>query len=98
MFNEVYKILDVALWCTVSNLGESTLAFQLVQDMLDLTSVDGAEYIFDYIEARVDLLTVDMDSSKGKGLILLRLSNELLRRLSKDKHTGFKLFNVSFLR
>ncbi len=30
-----------------------------------------------------------MDSRKGKGLVLLRLCNELMRRLSKSKHTVF---------
>ena len=45
--------------------------------------------IFDYIEKRTDRLFQGLEPGKGKGLVVLRFCNELLRRLSRTKNSAF---------
>jgi THO complex subunit 1 len=52
--------------------------------------------IFGYMESRVHLLTIDLVPSSGKALVLLRLCNELLRRVNKAKHAGFSGISSTF--
>jgi THO complex subunit 1 len=62
---------------------EASFLFGCIEDILDTISLDGAELIFDYLESRAKVLTAGMEPGKGKGLILLRFCNALIRRLSK---------------
>ncbi|OUM63683.1 hypothetical protein PIROE2DRAFT_43250, partial [Piromyces sp. E2] len=66
---------------------DPSLPFTLIEDILEVVIIDESEKIFDYLEERVDRLTVNMLPTKGKGLILLRFCNELLRRVSKTENT-----------
>lgn len=61
----------------------------MIEELIDTQTNDGCEKLFDYLESRVDRLTAGMISTRGKGLILLRFCNELLRRLSKSQDTIF---------
>ncbi|KAI8814283.1 THO complex, subunit THOC1 [Cladochytrium replicatum] len=60
----------------------------MLEDVIDLITIHDCDRIFQYLDSRLARLTVNMDPSKGKGLVLLRFCNELLRRLSKTKDTA----------
>ncbi|KAI8841324.1 THO complex subunit 1 transcription elongation factor-domain-containing protein [Chytridium lagenaria] len=89
-FKEAEIFLDFAI-CLASetNVVEPSFPMVMIEDLMDILTLDGAIRLFDYIESRVDLLVKDIDPMKGKGLVLLRFCNELLRRLSKTKNTVF---------
>lgn len=53
---------------------------------MDCISVTRAPEFLEYIETHKKELTVNMLPSKGKGLVMLRLCNELLKRLSRCLH------------
>ncbi|ORX59995.1 hypothetical protein BCR36DRAFT_579443 [Piromyces finnis] len=86
-FIKLYNCLDLALYCTEIGYADPSLPFTLIEDILEVVIIDESEKIFDYLEDRVDRLTVNMLPTKGKGLILLRFCNELLRRVSKTENT-----------
>lgn len=65
---------------------DHVLCFYLVEDALDLISVDDASVLLDFVESNISYLIKGIQSSSGN-LTLLRLCNELTRRLSKTKHT-----------
>ncbi|KND05198.1 uncharacterized protein SPPG_00858 [Spizellomyces punctatus DAOM BR117] len=87
LFAALYDLLDAALHCTEAGVQDQTVPFNIIEDLLDVLTISGAERVVEYLETRADRLTVGINPSKGKGLVLLRLCNEILRRLSKTKNT-----------
>ncbi|KAJ3934740.1 MAG: THO complex subunit 1 transcription elongation factor-domain-containing protein [Lentinula lateritia] len=82
--------LDLALVFTELGATEASYAFSVVQDLLETQTIPSCMKIFDWIErslSSADLgsgrLTSGMQPQKGKALVLLRMLNDLLRRLSK---------------
>ncbi|KAI5815600.1 THO complex, subunit THOC1 [Pyronema omphalodes] len=82
------NLMDLALICTELDLVEG-LPFNLLEELFDTQTIPASERLFNYLESRVERLTVGMEGGKGKALVLLRLCNELLRRLSKAEDTIF---------
>jgi THO complex subunit 1 len=70
-------------------IADSGLPFTLLEELFDTQTIPSCERLFNYLETRVERLTAGMDGGKGKALVLLRLCNELLRRLSKAEDTIF---------
>lgn len=62
---------------------EPTFPFMILQDLFETQTIASCAHIFTYIETRTPRLTKGMSPQKGKALILLRMLNDLLRRLSK---------------
>lgn len=83
------NLLDCALICVEIEIADSGLPFTLLEELFDTQTIPQSEALFNYLESRVERLTAGMDCGKGKALILLRLCNELLRRLSKAEDTIF---------
>lgn len=83
------NLLDCALIFTELEMADANMPFTLLEELFDIKIIPTCERLFNYLESRVERLTVGMESGKGKALILLRLCNELLRRLSKAEDTIF---------
>lgn len=83
------NLLDFALICTEQELADASMPFTLLEEVFDTQTIPSAERLFRYLESRVERLTAGMEGGKGKALVLLRLCNELLRRLSKAEDTIF---------
>ena len=62
---------------------EPTFPLIILQDLLETQTISSCSHIFSWIESRAERLTEGMVPQKGKALILLRMLNDLLRRLSK---------------
>lgn len=88
-FSSFCNLLDLALVLTELELTDVTLPFILIEDLFDSQTIDSCQQLFEYLESRVERLTTEMEGTKGKGPVLLRLCNELLRRLSKAEDTIF---------
>ncbi|WAQ91078.1 hypothetical protein PtA15_13A479 [Puccinia triticina] len=85
----LYHLLDLALAFIEHGQAAPELALGCIEEILETSTVQQAQFIFGYLESRVQRLTVDMLPDRGKGLIFLRMQNNLLRRLSKSLHTVF---------
>ncbi|PWY98107.1 hypothetical protein BCV70DRAFT_202281 [Testicularia cyperi] len=87
----IYDRFDVVLSMSQQDLIDPTLPLTLVEEIMEANTIPSCSHIFDYVESRVKQLTADLHPTRGKGLVLLRMCNELLRRLSKpsQKHTVF---------
>lgn len=82
------------LYCRFSytshtEISEPGLPLALIEELFDSQTIPSCERLFQYLESRIERITTGIEGSKGKGLILLRLCNELLRRLSKTEDTIF---------
>ena len=84
---QVWQLLDAATM--LSDLGrcEAGLALWLVEELLDSQTIEGCHYVFDFLESRRERLVSKNFNSKN--LIMLRMCNELLRRLSRAEDTVF---------
>ncbi|KAL8283934.1 hypothetical protein RQP46_005366 [Phenoliferia psychrophenolica] len=78
-------MLDIILTFSERDYADASLPMQTLLNVVELQSIEGCHHIFNYIESRRDRLTLGMHPQKGKGPLLLRLLNELLRRLPKSK-------------
>lgn len=56
----------------------------LLEDYLDVCSIDCLWNGINYLQSHQEALSRDISSSKGHGLIVLRICNELIRKLSKS--------------
>ncbi|KAI9011547.1 THO complex subunit 1 transcription elongation factor-domain-containing protein [Gaertneriomyces semiglobifer] len=86
LFSRLYDLLDIAVECSEQGVPDPSLPFSVIEDLLDVLTIPSASRIISYLESRSAVLTSDIDPSRGKGLILLRFCNEMLRRLSKTKN------------
>lgn len=59
----------------------------LIEELLDSQTVPGCRKIFDYLESRRKRII--SKNFSGKKLVILRMCNELLRRLSRAEDTAF---------
>ena len=84
---QVWQLLDAAT--ILSDLGrcEAGLALWLVEELLDSQTIEGCRHVFDFLESRRERLVSKNFNSKN--LIMLRMCNELLRRLSRAEDTVF---------
>lgn len=80
---DAHDRLDVALCLTARGMADAALPLAALEDLLDRTPIHACAELFAYAETRQALLAEHMAPNAGKGLVLLRLCNELLRRLSK---------------
>ncbi|KAG7452092.1 UDP-glucose 4-epimerase [Guyanagaster necrorhizus] len=75
--------LDLVLTFSELEICDPTFTFIVLQDLLETQTITSCSHIFSWIESRAPRLTEGMVPQKGKSLFLLRMLNDLLRRLSK---------------
>ncbi|CAG8514218.1 2991_t:CDS:10 [Diversispora eburnea] len=71
-------------------LCEQSLALTILEEIMETQPLDVCEDLFNYLEQNKQRLLVDLKPTVGKGLILLRVCNELVRRTSKSNNNGFR--------
>jgi len=84
-----FKLLDVVLSIAEREQCDEQLPLVLAEELLECHTIESCKLVFQYLERHVDRLTDAISGSRGKGLVLLRLCNELLRRLSKTEDAVF---------
>jgi len=84
----VDTFLDLSLYIAAAGSADKVLPFMLLENLFESQTITGCERAFDYIESRsAELLAPDF-LKRGK-LTVLRMGNEVLRRLSKSTNTVF---------
>ncbi|KAJ3368391.1 hypothetical protein HDU91_000598 [Kappamyces sp. JEL0680] len=86
-FQLVFNVLDFGLAASQQEHFDTNTVLLAIEDLMDVLTTQDAVKLFDYLESRSLDLTMNLEPNKGKALTLLRLCNELLRRLSKAKNT-----------
>ncbi|RPA96480.1 hypothetical protein L873DRAFT_1811344 [Choiromyces venosus 120613-1] len=83
------NLLDLSLVLAELEISGAGLPLDLIEELFDSQTIPSCECLFQYLESRIDRVTAGVEGGKGKALILLRLCNELLKRLSKTEDTIF---------
>ncbi|KAI8816086.1 THO complex subunit 1 transcription elongation factor-domain-containing protein [Fimicolochytrium jonesii] len=83
----LYRLLDVSLCCYEAGIQDQSLPFNILEDVLDVLTIEATDILVEYLETRRHRLTMNIDPTKGKGLVLLRMCNEMVRRVSKTRNT-----------
>ncbi|KAF9918935.1 hypothetical protein FBU30_011227 [Linnemannia zychae] len=83
----IFQCLDLLLRCSELELVDQLTPNHLLEEVLDLQTVECGEQVYYYLESRVEYFASGISKSKGKGLSFLRICNELLRRILKSKNT-----------
>jgi THO complex subunit 1 len=61
----------------------------LIKDVLDVFDIASCERVFEYMESRSPQLCQNIVPGRGKSLVLLKICNGLLKRLSRTEQTVF---------
>ncbi|GAA5937220.1 hypothetical protein JCM1841_002330 [Sporobolomyces salmonicolor] len=78
-------VLDLVLTFVEAGYAEEVLPLNILTGLMELRPISACDPLFGYIESRVERLTKGMEYQRGRGPILLRLLNDLLRRLPRSK-------------
>jgi THO complex subunit 1 len=70
-------------------VASETLVHNMMEEFVDCTVIEIAKLIFEYMQSRSARLVEGFNPGKGKGPILLRTTNELKRRLSRETDAAF---------
>ncbi|WFD43440.1 hypothetical protein MPSI1_002102 [Malassezia psittaci] len=76
--------LDVALSLEHASIVDAALPLTALEEWMEQATTLECSELFLYLETNPDRFTKGMVATSGKGLVLLRLCNELLRRLSSS--------------
>ncbi|RKP37610.1 THO complex subunit 1 transcription elongation factor-domain-containing protein [Dimargaris cristalligena] len=83
-------LFDLTLVCEQHGFVDSSLPVSLLEDFCRDQTLDRIMVLFaGYLEHRLPQLSHGMVATRGKGLILLRVCNNLLRRCSQTRHSAF---------
>ncbi|GAA5900079.1 uncharacterized protein JCM6883_006085 [Sporobolomyces salmoneus] len=77
--------LDLLLTFVEAGYVDENVPLQTLAGLFELRPISACEPFLTYIESRVERLTKGMEYQRGRGPILLRLLNDLLRRLPRSK-------------
>lgn len=88
---DLFNRLDIMLNLERNSLIDSNVPLTVIEDVLERLTIASCSQHFTYIEVRIHELTRGLQAGRGKGLVLLRLCNDLIRRLSRPtrEHTVF---------
>ncbi|KAF2115991.1 nuclear matrix protein [Lophiotrema nucula] len=86
-FAKVWILLDILQYCGDRDICSKQLVLLLIEELLDSQSIDGCRDVFTYLESRREAIIAM--TSLNKSLVILRLCNELLRRLSRADDSVF---------
>lgn len=82
------QLVDLSISSAQLGICYYTVPFILLGDIFDCYTLDTCEKVFGYVESRVSTWTSKEFYSSGK-ILLLRMCNDLLRRLSSAQNTVF---------
>lgn len=102
--DDVFRLIDAAIagtlapgddqWNAASATASSCpvdqqMPLMLAEELFECMAIETCASAFDFIEKRMPQLAHNLQPGRGKGLVLLRLCNELLKRLSKAHDATF---------
>jgi hypothetical protein len=77
--------------CTDDNIAwmETWVPLIFIEELLDVSTIEDCRRWFQYLESRADQLIAGMPPRGGKSQALLRICNELLKKLAKTDGSEF---------
>ncbi|KAJ2687361.1 hypothetical protein IWW39_003003 [Coemansia spiralis] len=85
----ILALIDIATEFSDSGVTDASLAFTLLEEAMDMVSVAVACLIFGHIEKRAPVLRRKMTATGGKGIVMLKMCNSLLRRIPHSTMSEF---------
>ncbi|KAJ2734195.1 hypothetical protein IW152_002534 [Coemansia sp. BCRC 34962] len=85
----ILALIDIAAEFSDSGVTDPSLAFTLLEEAMDMVSVAVASLIFGHIERRAPVLRRNMTATGGKGIVMLKMCNNLLRRIPHSTMSEF---------
>lgn len=85
---KIETLIDFSIQCGRNNLATATIPVVLLGDAFDIMTLDQCEDMFSYVERNVSIWKEECFFSACKNN-LLRMCNDLLRRLSRSQNTVF---------
>ena len=73
----------------IPELASEFIVHNMMEEFVDCTAIEVGKLIFEYMQSRCARLTQGFNPARGKGPILLRTTNELKRRLSRETDAAF---------
>lgn len=86
--DEYLALIDLSIDAVTESICSATMPFILLGDVLDCLPLDQCDKIFTFVEENVSTWKANAFYTAGKNY-LLRMCNDLLRRLSKSQNTVF---------
>lgn len=83
------RLLDTALLLAGHGVVDPSLPAVLMEDYMDTSPAWGSQPVLGYLQQHMESLGQDVSSARGRGLVLLRLCNELIRRTPKASEAAF---------
>ncbi|TNY23906.1 THO complex subunit 1 transcription elongation factor-domain-containing protein [Rhodotorula diobovata] len=84
-FAHLQDLLDVVLCAYEADFVDESFPLTTLEALMELRPITACEPLLGYIESRAERLTTGMEYTRGRGPILLRLLNDLLRRLPRSQ-------------
>ncbi|KAJ2021516.1 hypothetical protein GGI03_000358 [Coemansia sp. RSA 2337] len=82
-------LIDIATEFSDNGTTDSSLVFTLLEEAMDMVSVAVACEVFGHIERRASVLRRNMSATGGKGIVMLKMCNSLLRRIPHSTMSEF---------
>ena len=82
------QLMHLVIKSVQQNMASPLCPFLMMSDVFDTSTLQECEPFFRFVEANVDIWKSDVFFDKGKNY-LLRMCNDLLRRLSRSQNTIF---------
>ncbi|KAJ2255426.1 hypothetical protein GGI13_001626 [Coemansia sp. RSA 455] len=82
-------LIDIATEFSDNGTTDSSLVFTLLEEAMDMVSVAVACEVFGHIERRASVLRRNMTATGGKGIVMLKMCNSLLRRIPHSTMSEF---------
>ncbi|KAJ2662135.1 hypothetical protein IWW48_002031 [Coemansia sp. RSA 1200] len=90
VFWQVLALIDIAsVLSDVGSMVDPSLAFTLVEEAMDMVSIVVAQEVFKHLERRAQLLRRNISATGGKGIVMLKMCNNLLRRIPHSTMSQF---------
>ncbi|KAI8324409.1 hypothetical protein GQ54DRAFT_68836 [Martensiomyces pterosporus] len=78
---EILAMLDIATVLSDKEVADPSFVFTLLEETMDMVSIATARDIFAHMETRASTLRKGMTATGGKGIVMLKTCNSLLRRI-----------------
>ncbi|KAJ2657144.1 hypothetical protein IW148_005308 [Coemansia sp. RSA 1199] len=77
----VLAVIDIATLFSDDGTTDGSFVFILLEETMDMVSISVASEIFAHVEQRAQVLRRGMTATGGKGIVMLKMCNGLLRRI-----------------
>ncbi|KAJ2774769.1 hypothetical protein IWQ56_000434 [Coemansia nantahalensis] len=85
----VIAVVDIATLLSDSGRADASFAFTLLEEAMDMVGAGVASEIFAHMERRAAVLRRGISATGGKGIVMLRMCNGLLRRIPQSTQSEF---------